>query len=187
VYIHWTTAWYWTVLASIITHDKITSIEVLASVDEEVARSVKLWHTMQTFFSDWIEVAGKDESITDHFIPLYNQPFINRLQAELLPDWSDEEFTSKLRENLENVEWMACEVFWIAVQDLPDPPERRPINPYAISMDPSRWEADGLFDASGEPQPSNPIDMDAELDPYRWFVNGEQAGATDEAALSQSG
>jgi hypothetical protein len=141
---------------------------------------------MQTFFSDWHQVAGNDESRSDHFIPLFNQPWINRLQTELLVDFTDEEFAKKLREDLENLEEMSCEVFWMAVQGLPDPPERRPIDPYAISMDRSRWEADGLFDASPS-SPSNPIDMDTELDDYRWFLDGDRPGATDEAALSRSG
>jgi len=29
------------------------------------------------------------------------------------------------------------------------PGEDEKINPYAVSLDPSRWEADGLFDGSG--------------------------------------
>lgn len=183
LYIHWTTAWYWSVLASIITHEEITHLDVLASVDEEVARSVKLWNVMQTFFSDWIQVAGKDESLSDHFIPLYNQPWINHLQTEMLADWTDEEFTRKIRENVTNVEAMACDVFWMAIQDLPDPPERCPIDPYAISMDPSRWEADGLFDASPSP-PSTTYDRDEEMRDYGWFIDGDRVGATGEAALS---
>jgi hypothetical protein len=42
-----------------------------------------------------------------------------------------------------------------------------------------------LFDASPSP-PSNPIDMDTELRDYRWFLDGDRVGATDEAALSRS-
>lgn len=178
VYTHWTTCWYWSVLASIITHEKITHLETLASVDEAVARSVKLWNAMQAFFSDWYRAAGDDESRSDRFLPIFDQPFINRLQSELLADWTDEEFTTKIRDNLEAVEQMANEVFWMAVEALPDPPERRPINPYAISMDPSRWEADGLFDVSASPPP-NRIDLEAELGGYRWTPGGDRVGATE--------
>jgi flavin-dependent dehydrogenase len=184
IYGHWATAWYWAVNATIITHDKITDLAVLGAIERDVARALELWEVMQKFFSDWHQVAGNDESRSDHFIPLFNQPWINRLQGELLADLSDDEFAKKLREDLENLEEMSCEVFWMAVKDLPDPPEQRPINPYAISMDPSRWEADGLFDATQSP-PSNPIDMDAELRDFRWFLDGDRAGAGDQAALSR--
>jgi flavin-dependent dehydrogenase len=179
VYTHWTTVWYWSVLANIVTHDMITKIEVLATIDEEVKRSVKLWHTMQSFFDQWYEVVGNDYSQSDHFMPLFNQPWINRLQAELAAEWTDEEFTTKVRQNLENLEELSTRVFWMAVQALPNPPERRPIDIYKVSMDPSRWEADGLFDATPQ-EASDPIDYDAELYHYdnQWFNQGDRVGAT---------
>jgi flavin-dependent dehydrogenase len=173
-YNHWSTCWYWAVQASIMMHQKMIDLPALASVKDDVDRSIDLWNVMQTFFTDWYEVAGDDESLTNHFVPLFNQPWINRLQAELIEDWDDETFTRKIRENVENMEQLSIEVFWIAVQSLPDPPERRPIDPYKISMDPSRWEEDGLFDSTPEP-PSNPIDMDAELHDHRWFLMKEPA------------
>lgn len=185
VYVHWTTCWYWSVLASIITHDKTTDLETLGAIREDTDRAIKLWHVMQSFFREWYEAVGNDESYSDHFIPLFNQPWINRLDGELVADLTDEEFLTNLPRNLANVEEMACEIFWMAVQALPDPPERRPIDPYAISLDPSRWEADGLFDPSPREVPQ-PIDMDAELEGYRWFGR-ERAGAAREGALSRSG
>jgi hypothetical protein len=41
-------------------------------------------------------------------------------------------------------------------------------DPYAISLDPDRWEADGLFDTVQRPSP-DPIDTEAEMRDYRWF------------------
>lgn len=168
-YNHWSTCWYWAVQASIMMHQKMIDLPALAAVKDDVDRSIVLWNVMQAFFTDWYEVAGDDESLTNHFVPLFNQPWINRLQAELIEDWDDETFARKIKENVENMEQLSIEVFWMAVQALPDPPERRPIDPYAISMDPSRWEADGLFDSTPD-APSNPIDMDAELADHRWFL-----------------
>jgi flavin-dependent dehydrogenase len=186
VWVHWSTCWYWSVLASIICHDKITDLETLAGLHEEVQRSIQLWHAMQTFFTEWWEAAGDDYSHTDHFIPLFNQPWINRLQADLLADWDDEFFSQRMRENLENLEAAVEYLFWMAVEGLPDPPERRPIDPYKVTMDRDKWETNGLFDAEGT-TPSKPVDLDAEFGGYAWFTrNGDEAGATEEAALSQS-
>lgn len=182
VYTHWSTCWYWSVPASIYLHDKITDLGVLASIAEETDRAIQLLRVMQTFFVDWHRAAG-NEAESDYFIPLFCHEWIGRLQVELITECSDEEFTRKFRENLANLEDLACEVFWIGVQVLPDPPARRPIDPYAISLDPGRWEADGLFDASPRQAP-DPIDCDAELRDYRWF---DREPVDDRAAEEPAG
>ena len=49
------------------------------------------------------------------------------------------------------MEAFAVLAFSRAAQNLGDaaPAEDDKINPYAVSLDPARWEADGLFDGSG--------------------------------------
>ena len=168
VYTHWSTCWYWSVSANIFMHDRITDLEVLASIVEDTDRSIELLDVMETFFVDWYHAAGDSEHV-DYCIPLFCHEWIGRLQVELLTEFTAEEFTQKFKEDLANLEDLACEVFWTAVQVLPDPPERRPINPYAISLDPSRWEADGLFEPGERPASPDPIDCEAELRDYRWF------------------
>jgi flavin-dependent dehydrogenase len=167
LFVHWSTAWYWSVLANFIMHDKITDLAVLASVDEATLRAIELLRVVQTFFVDWYELVGNSEP-ADHFIPIFTHPWSNRLLRELKEEWTDEKFTEKFEHNLHNLEVTAGEIFWMAVQSLPDPPERRPIDPYAISMDPDRWEADGLFDVVERPSP-DPIDLEAEMGDYNWF------------------
>lgn len=44
-----------------------------------------------------------------------------------------EEFVRNFRVKLAWLEHLACEIFWMAVKDLTDPAERRPIDRYAIS------------------------------------------------------
>lgn len=173
LFIHWSTAWYWSVLANFILHDKITDLATLASVEEETNRAIKLLRVVQGFLVEWYDVVGNDER-TDYFIPVFTHPWSDSLLRGLKEEWTDEEFTQRFKDNLAGLEATACEIFWMAVEALPDPPERRPINPYAISMDPSRWEADGLFDAD---EIESPVDIDAELGDYRWF---------SEAALSKT-
>ena len=63
------------------------------------------------------------------------------------------------------LEQLAKEMFWHAVRVLPDAPQRCDINPYAISLDPHRWERDGLFVEGTEEQ--NPV-LQAELASL-WF------------------
>lgn len=165
LYIHWVTAWYWSVLANFILHDKITDLGALASVEEETNRAIELLRVVMRFLVDWYHVVGNEDR-TDYFIPVFTHPWSDSLLRGLKEEWTDEEFTQRFRDNLAGLEATACEIFWMAVQALPEPPERRRIDPYAISMDPSRWEADGLFEAEERPEP---LDLDAELGDYHWF------------------
>ena len=66
----------------------------------------------------------------------------------------DERLRAQLAENIELYEALAVTMFAKAVESLPSTAGTEldleaPINPYAISLDPKRWEADGLFDGSG--------------------------------------
>ncbi len=63
----------------------------------------------------------------------------------------DESLLEELRTQVRNAEAMAVAIFNQAAKALPDggPPTDRPLNPYALSLDPQRWEADGLFEAPG--------------------------------------
>jgi hypothetical protein len=71
---------------------------------------------------------------------------VNSLVKEY-PD--DEAVRAELHAQVGNAEEIAVDVFRTAVRmALPDQqlPEDRPINPYVVSLEPERWEKDGLFD-----------------------------------------
>jgi flavin-dependent dehydrogenase len=198
-YVHWTTMWYWAINGSLFIHGKLTDLPALGEITEESERATKLMRVMQAFFVEWHRTAG-DVAMSDYFVPFCGHEFVTRVQADLHAEPNDEEFVEKFRSKLTSLEQLACEIFWMAVRILPDPPERRPIDPYAISLDRSRWEADGLFDVSadGSAEPvdweGNRVDWDDELSDLYGFdrapVNGQGADAareraSGEAALSQ--
>jgi hypothetical protein len=56
-----------------------------------------------------------------------------------------------MKENAELLEAYAVLAFNRGAQNLGDaaPGEDEKINPYAVSLDPERWEADGLFNGQG--------------------------------------
>lgn len=164
-YSHWTTAYYWAITANLFCHEKLTDLDFIASAGEEIQRAVKLMRLMQSFLVEWSRAAG-DVVRSEDFIPYCCQPHMRRLQEELKKPWSDDEFREKISENLTLLEDLACEIFWIAVQVLPEPPERCAINPYAVSLNPERWAADGLFDASRE-QSSDTFDWSQEMRDFR--------------------
>jgi len=67
------------------------------------------------------------------------------------PVGDDEKLLAMFAENVEFLRGLAVLIFHHAVQSLPDQSidESQKINPLAISLDPQRWESEGLFDESG--------------------------------------
>ncbi len=64
----------------------------------------------------------------------------------LMRPMSDDELREELRSQQRNLEELAVEIFRRAATALPEPPpEDATINAYAISLDPQRWESDGLL------------------------------------------
>jgi hypothetical protein len=65
--------------------------------------------------------------------------------------FDDETLKKKLTSTAELMEAYAVLAFHRAATSLPDgaPADDQKINPYAISLDPDRWEADGLFNGEG--------------------------------------
>lgn len=156
-YVHFTTLWYWSINCSVLIHGKVTDLETLAMLDEESERATRLLRVMESFFVDWHRAVGDDASMSDYYVPFCGHEFMQRTHAYLNEQPDNEQFVRNFRAKLANLEQLATEIFWMAVKDLPDAPERRPIDPYAISFDPARWEADGLFDVSPS-ETSDPVD-----------------------------
>jgi hypothetical protein len=70
-----------------------------------------------------------------------------RVFTALAKEYPDEDAVrEELHEQLVGSEELAVEIFRRAVKALPEPPPTdAPINPYAVGLDPQKWEADGLF------------------------------------------
>ena len=166
-YTHFSYIWYWSMNGSVLIHDKVTDIDTLAKIAEEGDRATELLRVMCRFFVDWHRAVGDDHSKSDHHVSVCGPdfPYMRRVHADLNEQPDPERYVQNFRVKLACLEQAACEIFWLAVQDLPDPPERRPINPYAISFDPARWEADGLFDVDPN---ATPQQVDWNGDPIDW-------------------
>ncbi len=70
---------------------------------------------------------------------------------------NDDELREELRSQLSGTELLAIEIFHRAASKLPEAPSPdQPINPYAVGLDPAKWEADGLMEPPEGPPPSLP-------------------------------
>ncbi len=69
--------------------------------------------------------------------------------AALTVPLSDDEIRAEMQSQLEGCEQLAVEIFRRALTALPSPaPDDAQINPYAVGLDPAKWEAEGLFAAA---------------------------------------
>jgi hypothetical protein len=102
---------------------------------------------MQPLFRKWHQLDGRE--FHNSFVTLF--PWMLQISDDLDDDLDDETLLAKTRRDLQ-----ACEAFvvitWEKASRLLKGVEidrKVPINPYAVSLEPGRWEADGLFAHDG--------------------------------------
>ena len=154
---HWDIFFYWAFLAPLL----IFHVYRLqgAKLPEYCAPYIELNRRMQKLFRDWaarIEAGGgNDAPIKDfiHFSP--DNTLFTILHRELNEARSPEAGREYMDNHMRSLEETAQVIFLEAVEDvLPDALNRfeQPtwtavwLNSFALSLDPARWERDGLFE-----------------------------------------
>jgi flavin-dependent dehydrogenase len=141
--------YYWAVPALLFFHRKLTDLEFMAEVQPLVARAMRLTPLLQRLFREWDALDHREW--LGAFSPPTAFPQLPQRHLDLHSGMDDERLRAQLAENVELYEALAVTMFAKAAESLPgvqlDP--EAPINPYAIGLDPARWEADGLRDGSG--------------------------------------
>ncbi|MGH2854762.1 MAG: NAD(P)/FAD-dependent oxidoreductase, partial [Solirubrobacteraceae bacterium] len=142
--------YYWAVPALLFFHRKLTDLEFMAEVQPLVERAMGLTPILQRLFHEWDELDHREW--LGAFSPPTAFPQLPQRHLDLHSGMDDDRLRAQLAENVELYEALAVTMFAKAAESLEpgvqlDP--EAPINPYAISLDPGRWEADGLFDGSG--------------------------------------
>jgi flavin-dependent dehydrogenase len=144
---HWDYAYYWSYPALWFFHDKLIDLEFMEKARPEFDRAVQLHLRMQQLFRQWHALDGRQ--FADSFVTLF--PHLIQISDELDDGMEDETLLAKATYDREAMEAFAITVFEKAARLIPDVKIdlQAPVNPYAIGLDPSRWDEDGLFDGSG--------------------------------------
>ena len=133
-------------LVVLMLNNKLTDLDFMRSVDGELDRMFRLGMNMQQLFRQWHELEP-DSSGRPPFRHTFRPSSLNAMVADY-PD--DDALRKRLREEVRDAEAMAVAIFHRAAAALPDPPPPdRAVNPYAVSLRPDTWEADGLFESPG--------------------------------------
>lgn len=147
--ITWGTIAYWALTGVLFFHDKLTDPEFMTEVRPDMERGYELVGVMHEFWLQWHELDQTE----------YHNGWVNMvapvadglLYLGLFAGHDDEALKKQIKDNVALMEAVAVAMFHEGTRLLPDVDvdENKKVNPYAISLKPERWEADGLFDGTG--------------------------------------
>jgi flavin-dependent dehydrogenase len=147
--ISWDDSVRWSTLALRIYKGKWDDLDFLEVTAEDLERLGRLNLRMQQLFRDWHALDPRHDWTGAYLSPRSFPSLGLRLISLVIP-MDDAALNDVLEQNRGFSEALAVIMFHRAGRLLvqkPDP--ERPINPYAVGLDPGRWEADGLYDAPG--------------------------------------
>jgi hypothetical protein len=129
--------------------------EFMKSVHEDVERLYRLDMNMQELWKQWHELQppDPDEEVPEE-APLAKliRPMMFGAFADLVQPKDDDALREEISEQVPRSEALAVVIFAQAAEALPAderPDFERPINPYAVSLRPERWDEDGLYAEPG--------------------------------------
>ena len=149
--LYWDTGFYWGFFAPL-SFFKIFQKPELLSQMNYMKNTLALNLRMQQLFKDWARMPCSTEAPDFTRYPhLYS--YLSRAHVELSRNKSQQRALRDIEKNCKMLEDTARVWFLRAVESTM--PERLNairsrgcLNPYAVSLNPDRWEADGLFDAA---------------------------------------
>jgi flavin-dependent dehydrogenase len=140
---------YWGTVGALFFHRKYTDLEFMAAVRPELERIWSITRVLEAMYREWN--ALEDREWRRAIVP--TAAFAGMYQRHLDMDAGDDDETlkAKLAATADLMEGFAVIAFGRAATTLGDaaPGEDEKINPYAVSLDPDRWQADGMLGGEG--------------------------------------
>ncbi|HIK05152.1 MAG TPA: tryptophan 7-halogenase [Trichormus sp. M33_DOE_039] len=152
----WDTLAAWSFSAPLMFNSIFLDSEKRAKIRKGSGQFFLLTHRMQQLFKDW---AAKSTHIgTFEFIDYLEMPFVSELRSRnLQSNKTEQELIDDHIASIQMFEELAQVIFLLALADtmpekLNDFPENVWLNAWAISLDPEKWENDGLFRPTSQPR-----------------------------------
>jgi flavin-dependent dehydrogenase len=141
--------YYWGVLGLLFFHRKLADSALMEAVRPDVERTWAITKQLEVLFRQWNDL--EEREYRRAMIQPQGFPSMFDRHKDMLAGYDDEQIKARLRETADIMEAMAVIIFHRAARNLGDaaPGEDEKINPYAVSLDPDRWEQDGLFSDNG--------------------------------------
>lgn len=140
---------YWGTVGLLFFHNKFTDVDFMAAVRPDLERIWAITRVLEKMYREWNEL--EDREWRRAIVPTAAFPGMFQRHLDMDGGFDDEMLKEKLRSTAELMEAFSVLAFHRAAQNLGDaaPDEDEKINPYAVSLNPDRWEADGLFSGEG--------------------------------------
>jgi hypothetical protein len=137
--------YYWGCLGLLFFHRKLADLELMAAVRPDVERMWAITRQLEAMYREWNELESREWRRA--MVPTAAFPAMFERHKEMVAGFDDETLKARLSANADLMEAFAVLAFHRAATNLGDaaPGEDEKINPYAVSLDPDRWEADGLI------------------------------------------
>jgi flavin-dependent dehydrogenase len=176
----WDYAFYWSFPALWFFHGKWTDLEFQHKAANEYQRATELNARMQLLFRRWHELDGRQ--FRNSFVTLF--PWLAQVSDELDDELDDETLLEKAKRDLKALEAFAVMTFEKAARQLDgvEVDRNTPVDAYAVSLDPDRWEEDGLFSDSG----ISPRDARRVVNGLQFAWLDEFGGDTGDAAPAEA-
>jgi hypothetical protein len=131
----------------LLVKDKLTDLEFMKSVEADLDRLFRLNVNLYKMFREWNEL---ETPVREPTMPPPMRTMIEGVIGLMKPYPDDDALRQEIRDEVRKAEAFAVALFDVATQALPERPDMsRPINPYAVGLNPQTWEADGLYDEPG--------------------------------------
>jgi flavin-dependent dehydrogenase len=139
--------------AFVLIREKVADVEFMKTVSHLLERLAELNVSARKLFREWHELNVGDTPAAHPPTALHPpiiKPAIEAMIGLVKPLPDDDALRGELQLQLRNHEAFLVAAFAKALEAVPDAPAiDGPVNPLAVGLDPSRWEADGLLDGSG--------------------------------------
>jgi flavin-dependent dehydrogenase len=141
---------YWGVWSLLFFKEKMWDLEFIKQIRPDIDRINALSQRLERVYRDWHDLDHGRDWTGIWVSPPTVEPLRDRV-VDLATPMDDDALRQRFADNVGVYEAIAVAMFARAARALPDAPDLggKAINPYAVSLDPGRWEEDGLFDGPG--------------------------------------
>jgi len=137
-------AFYWGWATLLFRNGGLTDPDFMDTIPDQVARMIDVQAAMQRTLRQWAE--REDPPLQSGMIDQFEITTLWRLYVSLIRRVDADTLRYRVTKNLDIIEAMSEVIFRRAARDFPRVQQAERLNARAFSLDPSRWDADGLFD-----------------------------------------
>jgi len=140
---------YWGANALLFFHRKLTELEFMSEVRPDLERIWAVNRRLEELFRQWHAVDSREWR--RGYVGVTDFPALIQRHIQLTAGFDDDALKAQLAANADVMEAVAVLIFNKAAAALGNgaPGDDVKIDPYKVSLEPDRWEADGLLGGSG--------------------------------------